>query len=143
MNKKILIGLGIGITAIAVGIGIKKYLSKNDDKKTLPPITPPNNDSTLRGEKKKEDSIFPLKKGSIGEEVRVVQQYLNRSSSCKEKVPKPTPNSRIIMLLPLEENGIFDDKTEMVLDICYKTSSINEETFSKIRAGLDKMTEDK
>jgi len=87
-----------------------------------------------------DDSIFPLEQGAEGEEVKKLQQYLNRSSSCKAKTPPSHPNARMRPFLPLDEDGIFGDQTAYVLNTCYKTTSISKNTFINMMKGLERMT---
>jgi|SRR3989304_6347667 len=85
-------------------------------------------------------SVFPLQLGSKGEEVKILQQYLNRSKSCKDKMPKTSPNARVRQLLPLVEDGLFGELTETVLKLCYSSGSIDEPTFNNMKNALSKIT---
>lgn len=87
-----------------------------------------------------DDSIFPLEQGAEGIEVKKLQQYLNRSASCKAKTPPSHPNARMRPFLPLDEDGIFGDQTAYVLNTCYKTTSISKNTFRNMMKGLERMT---
>lgn len=127
------------LSILAVGgAGAAIYFYNKSKKST-------NNDKN--GESKRvdevvivDDSVFPLEKGSEGGEVKKLQQYLNRSASCKSKTPPPNPNARMRPFLPLEEDGIFGDQTSYVLNTCYNTSSISKNTFINMMKGLEKMT---
>ena len=134
-TKQLLVGLAIGGALVGGYFYFRK--PKNGEKL----------DSMTRGDESTEDesteSPFPLELGSKGEEVKILQQYLNRSSSCKERLPKPSPTARIRQLLPLEEDGIFGEKTETVVRICYSSGSINDVTYQTMKSALNKMTIDK
>lgn len=135
INKNTLIGFG-GLTLITLGIGVLYFNNRKPKTKTT--------GVTTRGGSSDVDdsaeSVFPLEEGSKGDEVKLVQQYLNRSSSCAKKMPKSSPTARIRKLLPLDEDGIFGEKTGIVLNLCYKTSSISESVFNNMKKALKKIT---
>lgn len=63
--------------------------------------------------------IFPLKKGSRGEEVRKLQHYLN---GCLQYY---------LVLTPLDEDGIFGAKTEGICVTVTGNREITEEFYNK------------
>jgi len=83
---------------------------------------------------------FPLLKGSKGSEVLALQQYINRSPMCRDKMPKSAPNIRVRKVLPLDEDGIFGELTEMAVESCYGTKSIEESLWRKINGALPNLS---
>lgn len=84
-----------------------------------------------------DDGVFPLTEGSKGEEVIILQKYLNSSASCAAKEPPHNPNARMMAFLPLEEDGIFGRRTKYVLSTCYKTESLSKSTFNRMAKKLE------
>ena len=132
MNKeqKIFIGIGAAITAVGLFMYIRKEKKSTLEKTTVGKL---NEDVFV------DSSKFPLENGSKGDEVMIIQKFLNLSDNCKSKAA-PKANERSIPLYPLEEDGIFGDKTEAILQRCYGTSSVNESTYINMKKGVDKMT---
>lgn len=64
-------------------------------------------------------SVFPLKKGSQGEEVRKLQQYLN---SCM---------AYYLVLTPLDVDGIFGAKTEGMCVTITGNREISQEFYNQ------------
>ncbi len=64
-------------------------------------------------------SVFPLKKGSQGEEVRKLQHYLN---SCL---------AYYLVLTPLDEDGIFGAKTEGMCVTITGSREISQEFYNQ------------
>lgn len=64
-------------------------------------------------------SVFPLKKGSRGEEVRKLQHYLN---GCLQYY---------LVLTPLDEDGIFGAKTEGICVTVTGSREITEEFYNQ------------
>ena len=69
--------------------------------------------------------MFPLKNGSEGYPVAVIQKYMN--STCKASL-------ETIDAYPLEVNGVFDKEMEEACKICssVKRSEIEEDYFNRV-----------
>ena len=68
------------------------------------------------------DKTFPLKKGQKGENVKILQKYLNYSPLCKRKnVPV------------LTTDGKFGDKTESALKLCYDMVTLDKATHDAMK----------
>jgi len=129
----------LAVAAIG-GIAVGVYFYKKSKEKTEKPTSQSRVDEDIEKEELPViDSVFPLAKGSIGDEVKVLQQFLNRSKSCASKMPKSNPNARMMKILPLVEDGIFGDMTERAFKICYQSESVKESTFKRIESALNKM----
>lgn len=136
VSHKILIG-----SVLVLGIGVGGYVLYSVRKKNL-------GTSARGGEETNEDikdkvpttEKFPLKRGDKGEEVKVLQQYLNRAPMCKRKMPQPSPTVRIRPLLPLDEDGIFGEKTEAALQMCYETLNVDESLWNRMKKALPTMS---
>lgn len=94
---------------------------------------------SARGVSEDVESKFPLAIGSEGDEVKILQKYLNNSASCKAKaVQVGAANVRMKPLFPLDEDGIFGELTESVLLQCYNSPTVKEETFNNMKLALEK-----
>lgn len=90
-----------------IGTAIYFYNKSQNSKNQILKDGETGGRAATRVEDSIDESVFPLENGSRGEEVKILQQYLNRSSSCAKKAPKPNPNARMRPFLPLAEDGIF------------------------------------
>jgi len=131
LSNKIIFGaLSLG----AIGVSIYFY---NKSKKTPVVLNKTTRGDEVVESEELDDSKFPLQNGSKGAEVKLLQEYLNRSASCMKKAPTPSANARMRPFLPLDVDGIFGGNTEYVLTTCYKTNSINKDTFRKMKLSIN------
>jgi len=130
-NQKIFLWTSVGIATAVGGYFLFRHFTK------------PKGGETFREVEEEEEAIetssFPLRKGSRGEDVRTVQQYLNRSPKCKSK------NASIgavggKKLLPLDEDGIFGNLTQSALKVCYNTDVVDEKLFEQMENALEKLS---
>lgn len=127
MKNKGLIAASILLGVATVGF---LYMKSRKEKKAI---------AEGRTAHEEAESIFPLEKGSEGDEVKILQKYLNSSASCKAKaVQVGAANMRLKPLFPLDEDGIFGEITESVLLQCYNSPSVKEETFNNMKLALEK-----
>lgn len=146
LETKHWIGIGVGVlvlTTAGVIIYKKRQKSKDKEQKMLnasaaPPIEKENvNAPEQAGQPVVEQpplqdvaSPFPLKRGSKGYEVMVLQQYMN--STCKASL-KSIEND------PIAVNGVWDETMENCANVCVsvKRSEINEEMYNRIYRDLE------
>ena len=136
LEKKNWIWIGLGLTALTAGIIIHKKRKANKEKalaenNTKRPIQY-NSTEVEQVQEKQEVSVpivqiahFPLKKGSVGYEVKVIQEYMN--STCKASLEATNT-------YPLELNGVWDEKMETSAISCasVKRSEIEEDMYNRI-----------
>lgn len=120
-ETKIMLGIGALITAAVV---LYLWTKEDKEKETI------KEGKTTNRLDADGNPIFPLKNGSRGDEVLALQKYLNNSESCKQKaVQVANPNARMKPLFPLDEDGIFGDKTESILTQCFGSPQVSEENY--------------
>jgi hypothetical protein len=133
-NEKIILGvLGLGLV-----VGAYFYFTKNKNGDNKMARTD-NSDEEVQ-EDIPTESNFPLSKGSRGAEVLALQQFINRSAVCKKKMPKPSPNTRVMKVLPLDEDGIFGELTQLALNSCYGTTQVDEAMWKRMNSNLPSLT---
>jgi hypothetical protein len=137
LEKKHWIWIGVGVAAITTGVIIykkrkaakEKALAESEGRNATqkPPIQ-----QAEAPHKEQEVSVpivqvahFPLKKGSVGYEVKVIQEYMN--STCKASLEAMKTN-------PLELNGVWDEKMEISAVNCssIKRNEIDEAMYKRI-----------
>lgn len=133
-NQKILIWVGVGVATAVGGYFLYRHFTKPSETAREVSDSDDEEDEDIPTAPTK--STFPLKKGSRGEEVKVLQQYLNRSPMCKRKMPKPSATTRVAKILPLDEDGIFGDLTLSALKICYDRDSVDEKLWERMSDAL-------
>lgn len=72
-----------------------------------------------------QSSIFPLKIGSRGEEVKVLQRHLNNKMANMKTVDGSD-------LVPLDVDGIFGEKTQLACVLVFGTETVSAKQFSAI-----------
>ena len=70
-------------------------------------------------------AIFPLKIGSRGEEVKVLQRHLNNKMANMKTVDGSD-------LVPLDVDGIFGEKTQLACVLVFGTETVSAKQFSAI-----------
>lgn len=75
--------------------------------------------------KKNSDEVFPLREGSLGTEVKELQEYLNMKMLEMENLDGTE-------LEPLKVDGIFGKKTKTACVLVFGTEQISESQFNKI-----------
>jgi hypothetical protein len=137
LEKKHWIWIGVGAAALTAGIIIyrkrkaakEKALAESESRVATqkPPIQ-----QQAAAPQQQEVSVpivqvahFPLKKGSEGYEVKVIQEYMN--STCKASLEAMKTN-------PLELTGVWDEKMEISAANCssIKRSEIDEAMYKRI-----------
>lgn len=73
---------------------------------------------------------FPLQKGSLGNEVKTLQEYLNAKIDAMEFVDG-------VKLAPLKEDGIFGPKTAAACRLILGVESVSESRFVCLINGID------
>lgn len=131
-ENSIMIGLGVVVAAIGFGL---LYFNKKGSSTTT--VVGDLKSRTMEGVN---ESAFPLVNGSKGDEVRKVQRFLNLSQTCKEKAVA-APNERVMAgtYYPLDEDGIFGNKTAAILGKCYSVDEVGLSLFKTMASALDKM----
>jgi len=135
LEKKHWIWIGFGVAAITAGIIIHKKRKAAKEKaleesaknavKHNQVQQMVDTSSTIVNEPIKQVAHFPLKKGSSGYEVMVLQGYMN--STCKASLKAMNTD-------PLELNGVWDEKMEISAINCssIKKNEIDEVMYSRI-----------
>ena len=133
MTKELKIDLAIG-GAIAAAFLLAIYFNK----KTNEIVQPNKGGKTTNKTDADGNPLFPLKNGSKGDEVLTLQKFLNSSASCQAKaVQVANPLARMKPLFPLDEDGIFGDKTESILTQCFGSPEVSEENFYTMKTTLE------
>lgn len=133
MKKEIKILIGI---SAALGLATAAYLYFKNKPKVVPAAEGRTKDLLDANG----NPIFPLAIGSEGDQVKTLQKYLNNSASCKAKAVQTQGGANVRMkpLFPLDEDGIFGVLTESVLQQCYGSPSVTEDTFNNMKSSLEK-----
>lgn len=100
------------LAGLLVAFGDRIFGKKNGDRGAASGAANPGTPAAV-------PSVFPLKKGSQGEEVRKLQHYLN---GCLQYY---------LVLTPLDEDGIFGAKTEGICVTVTGSREITEEFYNK------------
>ena len=135
LEKKHWIWIGLGVAALTTGIIIHKKRKSAKEKALAESEKKP-----IRAVKEQVEAVqeekevvapimqvahFPLKKGSTGYEVKVIQEYMN--STCKASLETTEA-------YPLELSGVWDEKMEVNAINCssIKRSEIDEDMYNRI-----------
>lgn len=73
-----------------------------------------------------EDGSFPLQEGSLGNNVKLLQEYLNRRMAAME-----LPDE--MKLVPLKVDGIFGTKTKNACYLVFGVESVTEDQFKSLK----------
>lgn len=73
-----------------------------------------------------EDGSFPLQEGSLGNNVKLLQEYLNRRMAAME-----LPDE--MKLVPLKVDGIFGTKTKNACYLVLGVESVTEDQFKSLK----------
>jgi len=120
-NKGLTAILIIVLPMSVVGIYyLVKYILKKRAEKAAATVPPASKPGTVPPSVKPatQVSVFPLKNGSRGNEVRALQTYLNG------KMPAP--------MAKLTVDGIFGAKTEAAVKSVFNTSSVTEALYKSV-----------
>lgn len=101
---------------LAVVLGLVFFKDKLFGRNTQPAASETDGS---KGDPSASAPVFPLKKGSQGEEVRKLQHYLN---SCL---------SYYLVLTPLDEDGVFGAKTEGMCLTVTGSREISQEFYNQ------------
>jgi len=131
-------GLWIGLSILILGVlGVVYYLYLSPKAK-LRRLEAKKQDGTITDEEEEELDIliqsqyvpesFPLKEWMRGPNVKKLQNKLNTSPKCKEKLAGKLCKSgkRDIPVLPLDEDGMFGNCTKKALIGCQHIFALNE-----------------
>jgi hypothetical protein len=136
-NQKIWMWVGLGLAASVGGYFLYRHFTKDGNDMARMGDTEEDEYDAPRTQPVRPN--FPLKKGSRGNEVKVLQQYLNRSPKCKAKAAtKGAVGGK--SPFPLDEDGIFGSLTLSALQICYNTDQVTEELWNTMESSLDKLS---
>lgn len=147
LEKKHWIGI-IGVAA-AVGVGLYLYRrnkrlkeqkalkeSKSNETASITgqpsapqPVQQQQHEEEVEAPIKKQVTTFPLKNGSRGFEVALVQEYMN--STCKESLKKAE-------MYPLDLTGVWDDEMDNLCMMCssLKRKEIDESMYKRIHRDM-------
>ena len=81
--------------------------------------------ASFNGNSQNNVEVFPLHEGSLGNEVKELQEYLNLKLSSMETTDG-------IKLVPLKIDGIFGEKTKTACVLIFGTAEISESQFNEI-----------
>ena len=119
LRTKIIIGvsiLGVGVGVWLIGNKKNWWTGKGTERDEDENVDDKDNDSTDEtSTPSRGDNSFPLRRGDRGDNVAILQQYLNYSKGRCEAV-KPAMVARTLPKLKVD--GIFGKKTEDLVKLC-------------------------
>lgn len=127
MNKNTIIALVVAVLAVAgTVIFLWQYDKKQNTKPEPKPETPKTPETTVKTNPVTPSSVFPLKRGSKGAEVKALQRKINEWTSFNyfRLQAKPPHQS-------LSADGDFGPKTEANVKFVFGTNTVTQSQYNK------------